>query len=239
MTNQPNQNEKPCQCKNRAPGAIVYVDSVKSMICSVCGKKCGPTPEESYVKYCLKNQPSDVQADEVLKPCLFCGKKPRMDVYAEGGVDCPCSPQGYWSIEEWNNAWAHNRIAELERLLYESDNVQLSVNESTVLTNNENFRLKEKIAELLRPYPCNLPADVCTRPNCLATALQANEDLLKKVAAQSRLLDEREKVLKELVTYTRDAVNCIHGYEMPEDETIWVRCKKCAFCVAYDMQGKM
>lgn len=66
-------------------------------------------------------------ADDKLKPCPFCGDK-RTEFnsgYKCYRTDCggagPMYSDPEKALDKWNNAWAHKRIAELERKLHMSD----------------------------------------------------------------------------------------------------------------------
>ena len=51
-----------------------------------------------------------------IKPCWYCGKKPyRYHGGEDSGVECEgCYTEAMITAKEWNLAWGHKRIAELE-----------------------------------------------------------------------------------------------------------------------------
>lgn len=68
------------------------------------------------VEGCSTVVDSVMPGEEGLKPCFYCGKLHPVEHWEGDGdiVDPPC--MGEWfTLKEWNNAWAHRRIAELEK----------------------------------------------------------------------------------------------------------------------------
>lgn len=150
-----------------------------------------------------------VDKTESVKLCPHCGDAPSESLFGADAYFCfciRCEAPNYIPRDEWNNAWAHKRIAELVTKCHQLEEWKNNNNKEILELRSENEALKKE-------------------------RYAAFQDLIEKEREKEALLkvalDQRDAAIKENAelkrwrdAYRELAINMDGGYQPKADERV-------------------